>query len=88
MSPFRSFAIVPAAGLSTRMGRPKLLLPWKGATIIDYVLEAWTSSGVSAVVIVVRKRDGDLAAACRGHASVEVVSPDTDPEDMKASCQS
>ena len=40
----RSFAVVPAAGRSRRMGRPKLLLPWGESTIIQQVLGAWRAS--------------------------------------------
>ena len=32
---FRSFAIIPAAGRSVRMGRQKLLMPWGDATLIE-----------------------------------------------------
>ena len=32
----RFFAIIPAAGYSRRMGAPKLLLPFRNATVIDH----------------------------------------------------
>lgn len=46
-------AIVLAAGESKRMGTPKLLLPYRGATIIESVLAAVTASGVDATTVVV-----------------------------------
>ena len=49
MSHFRAFAIVPAAGRSTRMGRPKLLLPWSDGSMIESQLRAWRASRVAAV---------------------------------------
>lgn len=61
----RAFAIVPAAGKSRRMGQPKLLLPWRGATVIAHLLHAWRSSRVERVVVVVRRGDEDLLAAIR-----------------------
>lgn len=85
------YVIVPAAGSSTRMGQPKLLMPWpvagcEDSTIIDSVLNAWTSSQVSKVVVVTRPNDIDLVDVCR-RWSVEVVPAQSNPIDMKASLQ-
>lgn len=82
----RSFAIIPAAGHSRRMGRHKLLLPWHGSTVIERVLRAWLASDVSQVVVVARKDDHGLLAVCRDIA-VDTVCPEVDPPDMKASVQ-
>lgn len=46
-------AIVPAAGYSRRMGRPKLLLPWMGRSILEHVVEALRVSGIARVLVVV-----------------------------------
>ena len=54
-------AIVPAAGASTRMGRPKLLLPWGTATVLESTLAALREGGVP-VVVVVLAPEGPLAA--------------------------
>ena len=80
----RTFAIIPAAGKSRRMGQPKLLLPWHGRMLIDSVLEAWTASDVWQTLVVVRRDDVALRAACE-RWPVEVVLPDNEPPDMKAS---
>lgn len=45
-------AVVLAAGESKRMGAPKLLLPYRGATIIEAVLDAVTASGADATLVV------------------------------------
>jgi len=45
-------AIVLAAGESRRMGVPKLLLPFRAATIIETVLAHVTASRVNAVLVV------------------------------------
>jgi molybdenum cofactor cytidylyltransferase len=46
-------AIVPAAGQSTRMGRPKLTLPVAGGgTVIDRVVGALRRGGVDSIVVV------------------------------------
>ncbi|MEZ6078052.1 MAG: NTP transferase domain-containing protein [Pirellulaceae bacterium] len=55
-----TFAIVPAAGRSRRMGQSKLLLPWRGTTVIEHVIEAWLRSRVTQVVVVARRDDLEL----------------------------
>lgn len=48
-----TFAIVPAAGHSTRMGRPKLALPLAGRTVVEHVIDALRIGGVHHVIVVV-----------------------------------
>jgi molybdenum cofactor cytidylyltransferase len=79
-----SFAILPAAGRSRRMGNDKLLLPWGDATVIDAVLTAWKSSQVDHVVIVVHPDDTRLAERC-GDYGVDLVVATRPPEQMKDS---
>ena len=86
-----TYAIVPAAGSSRRMGKPKLLLPWPtevdpNGTLIDAVLSAWTKSDVRHTVVVIRADDDLLEAACRAWP-VTIVRPPLPPSDMKASIQ-
>lgn len=88
---FRVFAIVPAAGLSSRMGTSKLLLPWPtdknpAWCVIDSVLDAWVSSCVDHVVVVLRPDDDALYNAC-SKWPVQIVQPTTPLADMKASLQ-
>jgi molybdenum cofactor cytidylyltransferase len=81
---FRSFAVVPAAGESRRMGRPKLLLPWRGSTVIQTVLATWRGSSVERIVVVISPGDVALGEKVRGD-NVDIVVPKTPPPDMKAS---
>ena len=83
---FQSFAVIPAAGGSQRMGRPKLLLPWGAGTIIEAVLAAWRASDVTACVVVVHPQDEPLADLCR-QSGVNVIAPPIAPPDMKQSVQ-
>ncbi len=48
----RITAIILAAGLSSRMGNPKMLLEWKGKTVLDAVLQTVTLSKVSNTLMV------------------------------------
>jgi molybdenum cofactor cytidylyltransferase len=80
----RSFAVIPAAGRSRRMGQPKLLLPWENTTVIEHTLAAWRASRVDVVVVVVHPDDRELAKRCR-HAGATVVVPPQPPPEMKDS---
>ena len=81
-----TFAIVPAAGHSRRMGQSKLLLPWRGTTVIEYVTDTWLRSRVTQVVVVARCDDVELTTRVASQPVV-LVTPDLDPLDMKASIQ-
>ncbi len=45
-------AIILAAGLSTRMGSPKMLLAWQGSTVLETVLKTVTESPIDDVILV------------------------------------
>jgi molybdenum cofactor cytidylyltransferase len=85
----RTFAIVPAAGHSLRMGQPKLLMRLEGRPLIEHSLEAWRTGGVDRIVVVVRAGDAALAAAIGAlpWPNIDLVRPRIDPPDMKASVQ-
>ncbi len=69
-------AIVPAAGASRRMGRPKLLLPVGGTVVVARVVEALRSGGVNRIVLVIAPGDLELASWA-GASEVELaVNPD------------
>ena len=40
------WGVLLAAGLSTRMGEPKALLPWMGRSLVEYQLEQLGASRV------------------------------------------
>jgi molybdenum cofactor cytidylyltransferase len=54
-------AILTAAGESTRMGRPKPLLPWCGVTLVEYQVSNLVRAGVSEVVAVLGHKADDIA---------------------------
>ena len=39
-------AVILAAGLSTRMGQPKMLMPWGNATVIEKVVNTLLETGI------------------------------------------
>ncbi|MCH8297563.1 MAG: nucleotidyltransferase family protein [Chloroflexi bacterium] len=46
------WAILLAAGESSRMGRQKALLPWRNTTLLEYQLRSLLDAGVQRVVVV------------------------------------
>lgn len=69
-------AIVLAAGRSTRMGEPKLLLPFRGKPIVRHAVEAATGSRAKSVVVVTGHRADDVERELRGLAIRCVRNPD------------
>ena len=57
--------IVLAAGRSTRMGRPKALLPLAGRPMLQHVLDAAEASPLDEVVVVLGPDAGEVWAALR-----------------------
>jgi molybdenum cofactor cytidylyltransferase len=82
----RLFAIVPAAGHSRRMGRPKLLLPLGEGTVISRMLGILVRPGIAATVVVVRKDDEPLRAAAAACGAI-VLQPDEPPPEMRQSVE-
>ncbi|MCL1692542.1 MAG: nucleotidyltransferase family protein [Actinomycetia bacterium] len=60
---FSVTAVVLAAGASERMGEPKLLLPYRGATVLDATTEAVTASAVDRVIVVTGARAEEVEAS-------------------------
>lgn len=56
------FALLPAAGRSERMDRPKLLLPFGAGTVLEAVILGCRSAGVGHVLVVVSPELPQLAA--------------------------
>jgi molybdenum cofactor cytidylyltransferase len=46
------FALIPAAGQSARMGRPKLALPLGGSSVLERVITALRAGGVEKILVV------------------------------------
>jgi molybdenum cofactor cytidylyltransferase len=69
-STFRS-AIVLAAGASQRMGRPKALLPWRGTTLLEHVVQQARLAGVAEIVVVLGPATHDLELD-----AIMVINPD------------
>jgi CTP:molybdopterin cytidylyltransferase MocA len=80
------FAVVPAAGLSTRMGRPKLSLPLSGRTVLECVVSALRQGGVDEVLVVVGPTDPGLTALAEA-AGASVLRLTETTADMRATVE-
>ena len=54
--------VILAAGASSRMGRPKLLLPWQETTVIGHIVGQWRELGAAQIIVVHRPNDSALVA--------------------------
>lgn len=67
----RTAGVVLAAGMATRFGSTKQLLPWRGSTLVAYVTEQMVA--VCDGVLVVVGHDAEAVAKAVAHLPVEVV---------------
>ena len=84
-------AIVPAAGLSRRMGQPKLILPLvNGGTLLGTVVKSLREGGIDRVIVVTPPSESSITARLE-RVSKEmgaiVVIPEFQPADMRASIE-
>src|SRR5262245_41109247 len=49
---FKLGVVILAAGRSTRMGQPKLLLPWGNTSILGHLLQQWRELGADQIAVV------------------------------------
>lgn len=68
----RTGAVVVAAGMSSRMGDFKPLLPFGGSTIAGHIIGMLKNAGVGPIAVVIGYRGEELAAAL-SHAGVRFV---------------
>jgi molybdenum cofactor cytidylyltransferase len=82
-------AIIPAAGLSRRMGRPKLTLPLSdGITVLGRVLDALAAGGAQPLIVIGPPRDAlgwqAISDDCE-HRNAVLSIPDDQTADMRES---
>jgi molybdenum cofactor cytidylyltransferase len=80
------FAVVPACGHSTRMGRPKLALPLGDRSVIEHVVGALREGGVERVLVVVGPHVPELVPLATA-AGAEVLALAEATPDMRATVE-
>jgi molybdenum cofactor cytidylyltransferase len=81
----RTFGLIPAAGQSRRMGRPKLLLPCGAGTVLEQVVAAVRAAGVADVLVVVGPHGDELQAVAE-RAGARALRLSDETADMRATC--
>jgi molybdenum cofactor cytidylyltransferase len=81
-----SVAIIPAAGKSSRMGRPKLSLPLGDKTVLEHVIAAFLRGGCSHVLVILAPHVAELGRAAV-EAGARVVSIPRETPDMRATVE-
>jgi molybdenum cofactor cytidylyltransferase len=77
------FALIPAAGKSSRMGRPKLALPLGGKTVLHHVIAAFRSAGVEQILVVLGPHVPELAPLAEAAGAAVLLLQEETP-DMRA----
>lgn len=72
----RCAAIVLAAGGARRMGNQKMLLPWKGESVVRAVIKAAIAGGIHKVIVVTGSEADLVRAALRDFEIEFVYNPD------------
>jgi molybdenum cofactor cytidylyltransferase len=79
-------ALIPAAGKSTRMGRPKLLLPIRGKTVLELVIATLRQAGIDQILVVIGPHVAELAPIARQAGGHALLLADETP-DMRATVE-
>lgn len=72
----RVFAVVLAAGMSKRLGRPKQLLELDGKPLVTHVVERLIQSDVDGVVVVTGYHASEIELELRGYPVYQVFNQD------------
>jgi molybdenum cofactor cytidylyltransferase len=81
-----NFAVVPAAGKSVRMGRPKLALPLGDRAVLECVVSALRQAGVDHVLVVVGPHVPQLAPLAAS-AGAHVLQLTEETPEMRATVE-
>jgi molybdenum cofactor cytidylyltransferase len=57
---FHFAVVILGAGRSSRMGQPKLLLPWGPTTVLGHLICQWTDAGATQIAVVRASDDNPL----------------------------
>jgi molybdenum cofactor cytidylyltransferase len=78
-------AVVLAAGLSQRMGRPKMTLPWGDTTVIGQVVRVLLDASVDYILVVTGGAQNDVESALAGMPVHTIFNPEFSNGEMMQS---
>src|SRR5664279_6348180 len=80
-------AIILAAGESRRMGEPKQLLPFGGTTMLECVIDAFRSSRVDQIIVVLGHKAEEISQKLGTAPQLKIVKNPHYPQGMFTSVQ-
>jgi molybdenum cofactor cytidylyltransferase len=80
------FALIPAAGKSRRMGRPKVTLPLGGRTVLEHVIAALQKAGIADILVVLGQHV-DAMSPLLHRAGARVLVPADETHTMRATVE-
>jgi molybdenum cofactor cytidylyltransferase len=81
-----TFAVIPAAGHSVRMGRPKLALPLGERTVLERVVASLREASIEHILVVIAPHVAQLAALAERAGAHVLQLPEPTPE-MRATVE-
>ena len=69
------YALIPAAGISSRMGRPKLALPLGDRTVLGHVVRALQQAGIEQILVVVGPQASELVPLAQAAGAAVLLLP-------------
>jgi len=80
------YALIPAAGKSRRMGRPKVSLPLGGRIVLEHVIAALQQGGIEDILVVLGPQVAELGPAVLG-SGARVLLPAEPTHTMRATVE-
>ena len=80
------YALIPAAGKSRRMGRPKVSLPLGGRTVLEHVISALQHAGIDDILVVLGAHVAPMSAMLH-RAGARVLVPADETHTMRATVE-
>ncbi len=80
-------AVVLAAGLSSRMGQPKILLPWGRETVLEAIIHRLQVARVDHIIVVTGRGAEAVRAVANRYGAEVVHNPDYEQGEMLSSLQ-
>ncbi len=81
-----TFALIPAAGSSSRMGRPKLALPLGDRSVLVHVISALQRAGIAQILVVVGPHVPELVPLAESAGAAVLLLPE-ETSDMRATIE-
>jgi molybdenum cofactor cytidylyltransferase len=79
-------AIILSAGASSRMGKPKALVPYRESTFLEHLIDASRHPRVGATRVILGAGEGEIRTRAKLDPSMVVVNPDWEQGQLSSIC--